>query len=227
MKLKENYEEFKKIIEERKITDLIHFTPTKNLYGIFEQGEIMSRARLEKLDVKLFDILDYIQFTDDIRLDDKNYINLSLSIPNTYLFSKFKEKTKHDPTITWCILKIDPKHIYEEGTLFAVTNAASNAAKRQFGISGDIEKFKQLFLPEIQIDTYNGPRIIKRGNIKDKYPTDVQAEILVKDSIPLNSIKQVCFFNHEDLAKTKAALKEFNTEKFVVDTQIFNPNRYL
>jgi len=227
MKPKENYKEFQKIIEERKISELIHFTPTKNLYSILEQGEIMSRERLEKLDVEQFDILDYIQFTDEIRYDDKNYINLSISSPNTFLFSKFREKTKDDPTITWCVLKIDTKHIYDYFTLFSITNAASNAAKKQFGISGDIEKFKQLFLPEIKINTYYGIRAIKRGNIKDKYPTDVQAEILVKDSIPVSSIQKICFIDENDMATTKAALNMFDTRNFVVEPEIFNPNRNL
>ena len=36
-----------------------------------------------------------IQFTDEIRYDDKNYINLSISSPNTFLFSKFRRKTRH------------------------------------------------------------------------------------------------------------------------------------
>jgi hypothetical protein len=187
----------------------------------------MSRASLESLDIEQFDILDYIQFTDDIRYDDKNYINLSLSGPNTFLFSKFKEKTKNDPTITWCILKINPKHIYDYDTLFSVTNAASNAAKRQFGISGDIDKFKQLFSPELDINTFSGGRRLVRGHIKDKFPTDVQAEILVKDSIPVDSIINICFENINDLAMTKAALSEFDTDNFIVEPEIFNPQRTL
>jgi len=222
MRLKKNYREFQKIIKERKITELIHFTPTKNLLSILEQGEIMSRARLESLGI------EYIQFNDKIRYDDKNYINLSLSGPNTFLLKKYKKRYENDPTITWCILKVDPKHIYEYDTLFSVTNAA-----RRLNISGDLEKFKQLFLPEIKY----GTRVIKRGNIKDKYPTDEQAEILVKDSIPLSSIMKVCFYNEEDLACTRAAIAMSTIQKttsldsiisnFIIDPEIFNPNRGL
>ena len=185
----------------------------------------MSRARLESLDIEQYDILDYVQFTDNVRYDDKNYINLSLSGPNTFLFSKFQEKTQDDLTITWCVLKIDPKYIYDENTLFSVTNAASNAAQRQYGITGDIEKFKMLFLPELKIKTYNGERISRRNGIKDKYPTDIQAEILVKDSIPIDSILSVCFKNEQELAMTKAALSGFDTSKFMVEPSIFKPNR--
>jgi hypothetical protein len=64
-----------------------------------------------------------------------------------------------------------------------------------------------------------------RGAIKDKFPTDVQAEILVKDSIPVDSIINVCFENVSDLAMTKAALSEFYTDNFIVDPGISNPKR--
>lgn len=225
MNLKPNYIEFQNEIEKRGIEYLIHFTPTLNLYSILEQEKLMSRATLENLDIEQFDILDYVQFTDNVRYDDKNYLNLSLSGPNTFLFSKFRQKTTNDLTINWCVLKIDPKHIYDFETLFSVTNAASNAAKRQFGISGDIQKFRKLFLVELNINTFSGTRNIKRGNIAEKYPTDVQAEILIKDSLPSKSIFSVCFQTKEKLAEAKAAMYEFDTSNFIVDSEIFTPKR--
>lgn len=225
MVLKTDSTELKKEIESRGIEYLIHFTPTINLFSILENKQLMSRAKLEKLDIDQVDILDYAQFTDEVRYDDKNYINLSLSCPNVYLLSRFRQKTKNDFTINWCVLKIDPKHILDSKTLFSVTNAASNAAKNQFGISGDVEKFRLLFSEELNINTFNGVRNIKRGSIHPKYPTDVQAEILVKDTIPSNSIISVCFESDEKLAEAKAAMYSFDTSNFVVDKEIFSPNR--
>lgn len=218
MSLKYNYTEFQKEIDNRNIDHLIHFTPTRNLYSILENRELMSRAKLENLDIEQFDILDYVQFTDDVRYDDKNYINLSISGPNTFLFSKFRQKTKEDFTINWCVLKINTKHIYEDKTLFSVSNAASHAAK-SVGITGDIDKFKMLFAKTISIPYGT------RGNISDKYPTNVQAEILVRDTISYTSIMQVCFENEKNLAEAKAAMYSFDTSKFVVDREIFSPNR--
>lgn len=227
MEFKSNYREYQNEIQQRQIKYLIHFTPTINLYSILEHKEIMSRAKLENLDIEQFDILDYVQFTDDVRYDDKNFINLSLSGPNTYLFSKFRKKTKEDFTINWCVLKINPKHIYENSTLFSVTNAASNSAKRQFGISGDINKFNFLFKEQLIINSYNGARTINRGLIQPRYPTDIQAEILVKDEIPQESIMEVCFESVENMAQAQAAMSNFDTAKFKVDNEIFSPNRYL
>lgn len=225
MNLKENYLEFKSEIKNRRIQHLIHFTPTINLYSILENKELMSRAKLENLDIAQFDILDYVQFTDEVRYDDKNYINLSLSGPNTFLFSRFRQKTKDDCTINWCVLKIDPKHIYDKETLFSVTNAASNAAKRQFGISGDLSNFRILFSEQLNINTYSGMRTINRNSIHARYPTDVQAEILVKNIVPSESIIAVCFESEENLAEAKAAMSYFDTNNFIVDKEIFSPNR--
>lgn len=225
MNLKANYKEFQEEIERREIDCLIHFTPTINLFSILENNELMSRAKLENLDIEQFDILDYVQFTDDVRYDDKNYINLSLSGPNTFLFSKFRQKTKDDFTLNWCVIKINPKHIYDSETLFAITNAASNAAKRQYGISGDLNKFKMLFTEQLNINAYNGVRTISRNSARLKYPTDVQAEILVKDKIPTDSILAVCFESEEKMAEAKAAMSSFDTSNFIVDKEIFSPNR--
>ena len=218
MDKKSDYIYFQEEISKRGIEFLIHFTPTINLYSILEHGKLMSRKNLENLDVEQFDILDYAQFTDSIRYDDKSFINLSISGPNTFLFSKFRERTKDNMTIDWCILKIEPKYIYEKETRFSVTNAASNIAK-SIGITGDLEKFKMLFANSI-----NMPYGI-RGKINLKYPTSVQAEVLVKQDIPAESIIEVCFYSKESFASAKAALSEFDTSNFVVDEEIFSPNR--
>lgn len=227
MNLKPNFPEFQNEIRKREIEYLIHFTPTINLLSILENNELMSRAKIENLDISQVDILDYVQFTDDVRYDDKNYINLSLSGPNTFLFSKFREKTKDDCTIKWCVIKIHPKHIYDSETLFAITNAASNAAKKQYGISGDLKKFKLLFADQLNINAYNGLRTISRNSAHSKYPTDVQAEVLVKDKISSDSILSICFESEEEMAEAKAAMSYLDTSKFVVEKEIFSPNRFI
>jgi len=38
---------------------------------------------------------------------------------------------------------------------------------------------------------------------------------------------KVCFENNEQMAMTKAALSDFDTNNFIVEPQIFNPNRYI
>jgi hypothetical protein len=211
MEEKPNFIEFKKEISDRGIEQLIHFTPTINLLSIFEQGKLLSRALLEKFDIDQTDIFDYIEFTDDIRFDDKSFINLSVQNPNSFLFNRFREKTKNDVHINWCVLKIDKKYIYQTDTLFSVT--------------GDIGKFQMMFANTLQIVTSYNTKTISRNGLKTKYPTDEQAEVLVKNEISISDILQVCFKDEKDLAAGKAALSDYNTSNFVVDATLFTNAR--
>lgn len=225
MEEKQNHIEFKKEISDRGIEHLIHFTPTINLLSIFEQGKLLSRALLEKFDIDQTDIFDYIEFTDDIRFDDKSFINLSVQHPNSFLFNRFREKTKNDVHINWCVLKIDKKYIYQTDTLFSVTNAANSHNKRNVRVTGDIAKFQMMFANSLQIVTSYNTRTISRNGLKTKYPTDEQAEVLVKNEISISDILQVCFKDEKDLAAGKAALSDYNTSNFVVDATLFTNAR--
>jgi hypothetical protein len=220
MEEKQNHIEFKKEISDKGIEHLIHFTPTINLLSIFEQGKLLSRALLEKNDID-DSLLDFIEFLDSIRFDDKNYINLSLTSPNYFLFNRFRERTQDKPYINWCVLKISPKYIYQSDTLFSVTNAASSIAKHTYGISGDIQKFRKLFENGITSKVGN----LQRGSLKSKYPTDVQAEVLVRNEVLLSDILQICFKDDADLARAKAALGDYNTSNFIVDATLFTNTR--
>ena len=204
---------------------MIHFTPTINLLSIFEQGKLLSRALLEKFDIDQSDIFDYIEFTDDIRFDDKSFINLSVQHPNSFLFNRFREKTKNDVHINWCVLKVDKKYIYQNDTLFSVTNAANSHNKRNVRVTGDINKFQMMFVNSLQIVTSYNSRPVTRNSLKSKYPTDEQAEVLVKNEILINDILQVCFKDEKDLAAGKAALSDYNTNNFVVDATLFTNSR--
>jgi len=225
MKLKADHLEFQKEIEQKGIDYLIHFTPTINLLSIYEQEGLVSRSLLEQFGIDNTDIFDYVNFTDDIRFDDKSYINLSIQHPNSFLFNRFREKTIKETHIYWCVLKIDKKYIYHDETLFSVTNAANSHNKYSVGISGDINKFRLLFQPSIQIVTSYNRRTINRNGLNSKYPTDEQAEVLVKNKIPLTDILEVCFENENYLASGKAAFNEYNTANFVVDSSLFTKER--
>ncbi|GGG88279.1 hypothetical protein GCM10007415_22860 [Parapedobacter pyrenivorans] len=225
MELKQDHKEFQKEIVGRGIEHLIHFTPTINLLSIFEQGKLLSRNLLEQFDIDQTDIFDYVEFTDDIRFDDKSYINLSIQHPNSFLFNRFRQKTTHEHHIYWCVLKIDKKYIYQLDTLFSVTNAANTHNKRKIGVTGDIAKFRMLFADSLQIVTSYSSKTITRNHLKEKYPTDEQAEVLVKNKIAVSDILQVCFKDEKDLATGKAALSDYNTTNFVVDNSLFNNSR--
>ncbi|GGJ99053.1 DarT ssDNA thymidine ADP-ribosyltransferase family protein [Parabacteroides faecis] len=217
--------EFQEEIASRGIEHLIHFTPTINLLSIFEQGKLLSRSLLERFDIDQTDIFDYVEFTDNIRFDDKSYINLSIQHPNSFLFSRFRQKTVDESHIYWCVLKIDKKYVYHADTLFSVTNAANSHNKRNVGVTGDINKFRMMFANSLPIITSYSSKTITRNDLKNKYPTDEQAEVLVKNEIPVSDILQVCFKDEKDLATGKAALSDYDTSNFAVDASLFTNSR--
>lgn len=64
--------------------------------------------------------------------------------------------------------------------MFSVTNAANGYNKRNVGVTGDIDKFRMMFTPSLTVVTSYNSKIISRGTLKSQYPTDEQAEVLVK-----------------------------------------------
>ena len=195
--------DIKTFIEKRKIDCLIHFTTTTNLLGIFELGELTSRSRLDDLrSIQGGDYFgDYIVPTDNIRADGlSNYINLSVSHTNWYLLNQFK-KRQSDDWIEWCVLQICPTILEEKDVLFSVCNASSTAAKK-FGITGGLSGLERLYCDQVN---YKG-RELNRIGLESKFPTDVQAEVLIKDTIPLEKVIGICFENNEALDLTKASL---------------------
>ena len=82
-----------------------------------------------------------------------------------------------------------------------------------------------MFANSLQIVTSYNTRTISRNGLKSKYPTDEQAEVLVKNEISISDIFQVCFKDEKDLAAGKAALSDYNTSNFVVDTTLFTNAR--
>ncbi|MCY4298060.1 MAG: DarT ssDNA thymidine ADP-ribosyltransferase family protein [Flavobacteriaceae bacterium] len=217
MNLKEGYREFQKEMKYRDIEYLIHFTSVKNLSKILKCNELLCRAKMKPQ--------EYEKYSDDYYWSKPNYVHLSLSAPNTrMLFIKQKDYLQE----IWCVLKIDPKYIYESETLFSIINSSSTAANKHFGISGCLSKFKELFQKgPVKYSTYKNSEktLLRPPSIHDKYPTCVQAEILVKDIVPLESIIEVCFKSEEEMSEAKAIMYSLDTSRFVVDEEIFSPGR--
>lgn len=109
--------------------------------------------------------------------------------------------------------------------MFSVTNAANSYNRNYIKIDGTYNKFKELFSDSIIIRNFYGSRIKNRDGLKACYPTDVQAEVLVKDKIPLIDVIEICFSSEESLELTKGALS-FGCNSFIpklsVEKDLFN-----
>lgn len=218
--MKKDFYLFSAEIIKRNIQYLVHFTPTINLVGMCETGYILPRHELIELELFNEEMKDYTEFTDEVRLDGDKYINTSIQHPNDFLLKKFKERSKDKPWVRWCILKINPKYIYDDETLFSVTNAANRYNRENVGVTGDFNKFKSMFSDTIKVVSANYSIEKKRNSIPDNLTTDSQAEVLIKKKIPLSDIIEIAFECEEDLVLTKNALSSIPCQ-LTVDSEIF------
>lgn len=219
--MKKDWQLFEAVIKKRNITCLVHFTETLNLMSILREGFIYSISNLKYVSPESY---DFIINNDPNRIDNlPDYINLSIEFPNFYVFNVFR-KRHTDPTIHWCILKINPNLIYAKDTLFSVTNASSYSSKL-YGITGDINKFNLLFVDRLILQTAIGTTVVReRNKFKDSWTTDVQAEVLIKDKISYSDIIEICFESKQNMIFTKSAfeIEGLNTEKFNVAPHFFD-----
>ena len=207
-------------IIKRNIQCLVHFTPTINLVGMCETGFILPRHELIRLDLYNEEMKDYTEFTDEVRLDSDKYINTSIQHPNDFLLKKYKERSKDKPWVRWCVLKINPKYIYDDETLFSVTNAANRFNRENVGISGDFNKFKSMFSNTLKVVSANYSIEKNRYGLTDNLTTDCQAEVLIKKKIPLSDVIEIAFESNDDLVLTKNALGSIPC-KLTVDRSLF------
>lgn len=194
-----------KVIEERSIKYLFHFTRVENLHSIIERG-LLTRSYLENHNVPF-------SFNDKERLDAHlESVSCSISFPNYKMFYRLK---KRNPEVSWALILLDSKILIEKPCAFFHTNAARNDV-RQY----DIEKMKAQGALESLFKEFDDwfkiadPRMFSfeeriRGGelvtepkrspkIPCNYTTDPQAEVLVLDAIEPEYIKYI-LFNRNDI----------------------------
>lgn len=187
-------EQIKQQVENRGIKWLVHFTHIQNVDSILEHG-IMPRRETEQLDRTLDKERDFI-FPDSSRADGKNASCLSIMFPNNKMLW---HKRQQYPDTDWVFLLLKPDVLWECDCAFYPTNAASNGLRHQ-----PVESFKTaaafeaMFASEIIEETANGSQpIIRDPFLKPYLPTDVQAEVLVFNTIAPSYIIE--FYYHWDL----------------------------
>ena len=115
----------------------------------------------------------------------KNGICLSLSFPNNQMF--YSKRMQRQDIESWAVIILDArKIILSHDCAFFQTNAAfggyRNRPSSEFMTS---DAFYSLF--DEKVETRNGI-VTRQDYLTDKFPTDVQAEVIVFDHIPPDAI---------------------------------------
>lgn len=180
---------YDEIIQKRDIKRLCHFTKSSNLPFILGDGKFEKNGILSTRQVKTSPILNAM---DSKRYDNKlDYVCCSVQHLNPWYFGLRKKENGIDIFHEWALLYIDPS-IIDDTTLFCPVNAATRSGAY---IKQGEDAFRSLFDEEINWTTASDkPRHAYRNSkLQDNCTTSDQAEVLIKDKIPIEKIIGVAF----------------------------------
>ncbi|USQ72578.1 DUF4433 domain-containing protein [Roseomonas mucosa] len=140
------------------------------------------------------------QINDRLRLDGcRAATSLSIGFPNYKMFYRYRCDNRSS---RWVVLALHPKILWEKDCVFCCHNAASSAVSRRLlSERRKIEAFMEMFA---ELEGYPS-RLSQKLLSYD--PTDVQAEVLVFDTIEPSDIMAAVFENIRDAADFSDILK--------------------
>lgn len=195
-----------KFMREHQIDTLFHFTQASNLPNIFRHG-------LLPKEILLNDGIE-TEYNDHFRYDNcENAICMSIEFPNYKMFYSLRQD---NVDIDWAVIKVDGAVLLDFDCAFCITNAGSEES-----YSKSLEErmgkmaFKKLY------QDYPGKPNRDEMKIKNWYPTNPQAEVLVFGCVPLTYISEVYFENNAALRQYKSSIPE--TIKATINTNWFFP----
>lgn len=173
---KTNWQDFQRLISEKNITVLYHFTDKANLQSIRNNGGLYSWEYCEDNNIRItFPGGDDLSRSLDKRYNLENYVRLCFTKNHPMMYVAQKQGRINNPVI----LEIDPEVIYWKDTLFS----DMNATKTGYTKGDTLTDFQR-----IKFD------LVKQRNhfdIADELQKYYQAEVMVKKHIPLAFIKNI------------------------------------
>ena len=176
MAYKNNYDEFKKLIEQHHITTLYHFTDRENLESIIKNGDLYSWADCEQKGISISKPGGSLDSRNlDKRDNLQNFVRVSFVKEHPMMYVAMNDGRISNPVV----LEIDPEVIYWQDSLYADRNATKNGAL----VGSSIDDFSQLH--------FNSFKAKKHFDLDADEQKFYQAEVLVKNHIPLQFIKNI------------------------------------
>jgi len=189
--------------QRRGITRLCHFTQSRNLAHILGDCDgILSRHRLRASDLPH-------NPTDPDRWDGcEDLVCCSLEYPNVYYFARVREQDHLFKD--WVVLMIKPDFLWMPGTKFCPTNAAT---ERGAYIGEGYGAFISLFA-----DTAPGISFSRPAGHLSCAPTNIQAEVLVPDPIPIDDITAIAVADEDQARREicRASLQGLSIDKDIL-----------
>ena len=177
-------------IQQRGISEVLHFTTNRGIIGLLAQGALLSRHLLpqEKYLQQVLHVNAASRPESWCDFDKSqnwlDYVNLSISEINRRYF-EFSSKWHKDSDVWWGILAFDPTIMTHDGVFFATTNNAYEPlCIREPGNTG----LRRLFQDVVQ--RKSGWTVSRQGRAAH-LPTCEQAEVLYPQRVSVESLRRV------------------------------------
>lgn len=178
------------IVEQRGISEVLHFTTNLGLVGILDSCFLKSRKRLEN-DQRL----EYIFSANAAFRKDSDwldYANLSVGRINSKFFGISKDRWHRDRDIWWCVLSFKPIILSHDGVYFTTTNNIYTSVRRSKGPKGLEAMFAD------RVIRWEGYSVIRDSTTTACYPTCEQAEVLYPGEVSSSYLQKIYVFCDED-----------------------------
>lgn len=162
----------------RGITEIVHYTTQRGIFGAIAKGAVLSRARLDE-DDWLAHIFSGIW--DNNAAAQLDNVHLSVGDINAYLLGRSRVQ---QPELWWCVLSFPVAVLDDPGVQFTTVNNIWPRRK----IGGGVAAFEAMFAPEV-LGRYND--VHERGHQTSAQPTHFSAEVLYPAQLTLDRIQRV------------------------------------
>lgn len=186
-------------INNRGVTELVHFTTNHGTLGALYTKYLKSRARLEGDHLVEHLFKPNSAFRKDVAYLD--YISLSLDNINSHYYGVSSGSWHKNEDVFWTVMAFDPAIIDHAGVEFATTNNIYTSVSRGIGQAG----YDALFADRI---THWGARQVVRGaNFAQSMPTCEQAEVLYPGEISTEYLRRIYTRSDADQSEVVGFLK--------------------
>lgn len=180
MEKKSNWQEFEQVLKENRITKLYHFTDFDNLESIIKHGGLYSWADCDEKGIKIAKPGGSFQSRSlDSRDRLEHYVRLSFAYDHPMQYVAMNDGRISNPVV----LEIDIETALWVSSLYADRNATKNGAN----VGGSLDDLK-----EVRFGLFN--RMMRYFDMSEEAKTHYQAEVLVKNFIPLKYITNISNF---------------------------------
>ncbi len=197
-------------LKDRGVTRLCHFTKLQMLTHILSPNEGILASDSIRSDVKTV--------TDCDRYDGElQYVCCSIEYPNSWFLRQAQQRDTDQVFRDWVVLYIDLGILDYRDAKFCACNAGKSRGRYIFS---DLNRLGTLYSSPTVLGRQRNPKMIKCC------PTDDQAEVLIKDSVPRSYIYGIAVGNNDVGARVAAILTTFSIpdKRIFVAPDVLNTN---